>query len=264
MIAVALKGLAGRKVRAAAHRARRRHRRRDGQRHLHPHRHDAEVVQRPLHRVDRQDRRRHQRQGDRQELHQRQRDHDPRIDARQGPGAARGRGGRRRGQPAGGQRRRHHRPRRQGRRQGERRRQLRRRQRALQPVQAQDRQGPARARRGRDRRRHRRRRSTTRSATRSSSRPLGKKHTYRVSGTVSFGSVDSLGFASIAAWDVKTAQTLLDREGRYDAISVAAKNGTSSRRSSCGRSSRSCRPTCEVKDASASRPRTTRRTSTTA
>jgi putative ABC transport system permease protein len=58
---------------------------------------------------------------------------------------------------------------------------------------------------------------------------LGKRHTYTLTGTVSFGSVDSLGFASIAAWDVKTAQTLLDREGRFDSISVAAKQGTSSR-----------------------------------
>ena len=48
----------------------------------------------------------------------------PAVDARQGPGAARGRGGRRRGQPGRGQRRRHHRQGRQGRRQGERRRQL--------------------------------------------------------------------------------------------------------------------------------------------
>ena len=64
--------------------------------------------------------------------------------------------------------------------------------------------------------------------TRSSSRPLGKKHTYKISGTVSYGSVDSLGFASIAVWDVKTAQTLLDREGRYDLVEVAAKDGTSS------------------------------------
>jgi putative ABC transport system permease protein len=58
--------------------------------------------------------------------------------------------------------------------------------------------------------------------------PLGEKHTYKITGTVSYGSVDSLGFASIAVWDVKTAQTLLDREGRYDLISVAAKKGTSS------------------------------------
>jgi hypothetical protein len=45
---------------------------------------------------------------------------------------------------------------------------------------------------------------------------------------MSYGTVDSLGFASIAAWDVKTAQTLLNREGQYDSLSVAAKKGTSS------------------------------------
>jgi putative ABC transport system permease protein len=56
---------------------------------------------------------------------------------------------------------------------------------------------------------------------------IGKRHEYRVSGTISFGSVDSLGFASIAAWDVPTAQRLLHREGRYDQLSVAAKAGTS-------------------------------------
>ena len=57
---------------------------------------------------------------------------------------------------------------------------------------------------------------------------LGKKHTLPRSAAPSrSASVDSLGFASIAAWDVKTAQTLLNREGRYDAISVAAKHGTS-------------------------------------
>src|SRR5215212_8276546 len=56
---------------------------------------------------------------------------------------------------------------------------------------------------------------------------LGKKHPYKISGTVSFGSIDSLGFASIAAWDVPTAQSLLNREGSFDAISVAAKDGTS-------------------------------------
>jgi putative ABC transport system permease protein len=56
---------------------------------------------------------------------------------------------------------------------------------------------------------------------------LGKKHTYTLSGTVSFGGVDSLGFASVATWDIQTAQTLLDREGRFDGISMAAKEGTS-------------------------------------
>ena len=56
---------------------------------------------------------------------------------------------------------------------------------------------------------------------------LGKKHTYRLTGTVSFGSVDSLGLASIAAWDVKTAQALFDREGKYDSLSVAATKDSS-------------------------------------
>jgi putative ABC transport system permease protein len=56
---------------------------------------------------------------------------------------------------------------------------------------------------------------------------LGKTHAYRVTGTLSFGGVDSLGFASVAAWDIRTAQTLLHRDGRYDAISIAAKQGTS-------------------------------------
>src|SRR6185437_5105628 len=56
---------------------------------------------------------------------------------------------------------------------------------------------------------------------------LGKKHTYRLSGTVSFGSVDSLGLASIAAWDVRTAQALLGRDGRYDSVSLVAAKGSS-------------------------------------
>jgi putative ABC transport system permease protein len=56
---------------------------------------------------------------------------------------------------------------------------------------------------------------------------LGRKHTYRVAGTASFGTVNSLGFASIAAWDVRTAQALLHRERRFDSLSIAAKKGTS-------------------------------------
>jgi putative ABC transport system permease protein len=55
----------------------------------------------------------------------------------------------------------------------------------------------------------------------------GHTHGYEVTGTASFGNVDSLGFGSIAAWDVKTAQSLLGREGRYDQISIAAADGTS-------------------------------------
>jgi putative ABC transport system permease protein len=56
---------------------------------------------------------------------------------------------------------------------------------------------------------------------------LGEKHTYRLTGTASFGDTDSLGFATVAAWDLPTAQKVLHREGAFDLISVAAKDGTS-------------------------------------
>ena len=57
---------------------------------------------------------------------------------------------------------------------------------------------------------------------------LGTKRSFELAGTVRYGEVDSLGFASIAAWDLKTAQDVLHREGRFDTISIAAKDGTSS------------------------------------
>jgi putative ABC transport system permease protein len=53
------------------------------------------------------------------------------------------------------------------------------------------------------------------------------KAQYRITGTVSYGDVDSLGFGSIAAFDLETAQHVLDREGQFDSISLAAKDGTS-------------------------------------
>jgi putative ABC transport system permease protein len=56
----------------------------------------------------------------------------------------------------------------------------------------------------------------------------GGKDSYRISGTMSYGEVDSLGFGSIAAWDLETAHRVLDREGQFDSISIAAKDGTSS------------------------------------
>ena len=58
---------------------------------------------------------------------------------------------------------------------------------------------------------------------------FGAKRSYELTGIVRYGNVDSLGFASIAAWDLKTAQTLLHREGSYDSISIAAAKGTSSK-----------------------------------
>ena len=56
---------------------------------------------------------------------------------------------------------------------------------------------------------------------------LGAKHRYEVTGTATFGGVDSLGGATMAIWDLPTAQTLLGKEGRFDSISIAAKEGTS-------------------------------------
>ena len=56
---------------------------------------------------------------------------------------------------------------------------------------------------------------------------LGTKRRYEVTGIATFGGVDTLGGATIAIWDLPTAQTLLDKEGRFDGISIAAKDGTS-------------------------------------
>ena len=55
----------------------------------------------------------------------------------------------------------------------------------------------------------------------------GRTASYEVAGTVSYGDVDSLGFGSIAAWDIESAQKVLQREGRFDSISIAAADGTS-------------------------------------
>src|SRR5688572_30061573 len=57
---------------------------------------------------------------------------------------------------------------------------------------------------------------------------LGSKRRYEVTGIATFGEVDSLGGATMAIWDLPTAQTLLGKEGRFDGISIAAKDGTSS------------------------------------
>ena len=57
---------------------------------------------------------------------------------------------------------------------------------------------------------------------------LGAKRRYEVTGIATFGDVDSLGGATIAIWDLPTAQTLLHKQGRFDGISIAAKEGTSS------------------------------------
>jgi putative ABC transport system permease protein len=56
---------------------------------------------------------------------------------------------------------------------------------------------------------------------------LGAKRRYEVTGIATFGGVNSLGSATMAIWDLPTAQALLHKQGRFDGISIAARKGTS-------------------------------------
>ncbi len=55
----------------------------------------------------------------------------------------------------------------------------------------------------------------------------GTKHRYELTGIATLGDVSSLGGATMAIWDLPTAQTLLDKQGQFDTIAIAAKDGTS-------------------------------------
>ncbi len=55
----------------------------------------------------------------------------------------------------------------------------------------------------------------------------GPAQRFRISGIVRFGAVSSIGGASLAAFDLPTAQRLFDKVGRLDQIRVAAKPGVS-------------------------------------
>jgi putative ABC transport system permease protein len=56
---------------------------------------------------------------------------------------------------------------------------------------------------------------------------LGPVRQYEITGIAKFGSVDSIGGATFAVFDVPTAQALFEKEGHFDTISVAAKAGIS-------------------------------------
>ncbi|MDQ3992859.1 MAG: ABC transporter permease, partial [Actinomycetota bacterium] len=49
----------------------------------------------------------------------------------------------------------------------------------------------------------------------------------RISGLVKFGSVETIGGATLAGFDLRTAQRLFDKEGKLDEIAVAAEQGLS-------------------------------------
>jgi putative ABC transport system permease protein len=56
---------------------------------------------------------------------------------------------------------------------------------------------------------------------------IGPVQQYEITGVAKFGSVDSIGGATIAVFDLPTAQALYKKEGKYDSISIAAKEGVS-------------------------------------
>jgi putative ABC transport system permease protein len=55
----------------------------------------------------------------------------------------------------------------------------------------------------------------------------GPTRTFTIAGIAQFGSVDSIGGATFAVFDVPTAQTVLDKEGEFDSIFLAASPGVS-------------------------------------
>jgi putative ABC transport system permease protein len=55
----------------------------------------------------------------------------------------------------------------------------------------------------------------------------GPAEQFRLTGLVTLGSIDSIGNATISVFDVATAQALFDKEGQFDSISVAAAPGVS-------------------------------------
>jgi putative ABC transport system permease protein len=55
---------------------------------------------------------------------------------------------------------------------------------------------------------------------------LEPKQTFEVVGVARYGEVNSLGTATFVVFQLEAAQNLLDRQGQFDAISVAAREGT--------------------------------------
>ena len=55
----------------------------------------------------------------------------------------------------------------------------------------------------------------------------GPVQNLRISGIVKFGSVSTIGGATLAGFDLPTAQRIFDKEGKLDEIAVAAQAGVS-------------------------------------
>jgi putative ABC transport system permease protein len=59
---------------------------------------------------------------------------------------------------------------------------------------------------------------------------LKPRRPFELVGVARYGSVDTLGATTLAVFDVATAQELLEREGEFDAISVAGREGVTPQR----------------------------------
>lgn len=55
----------------------------------------------------------------------------------------------------------------------------------------------------------------------------GPPRTFTISGIVGFGDADNLAGATLAVFELRTAQEVLDREGEYDSLQVVAEEGVS-------------------------------------
>ena len=89
----------------------------------------------------------------------------------------------------------------------------------------------------------------------------GPVQEFEISASRSTASVDSLGNATFAVFDIPTAQTLLGKEGQFDEISVAADGGRRRPSSSSATSRRRCPRHVDV-PTGAEQPRTRPRRST--
>ena len=81
------------------------------------------------------------------------------------------------------------------------------------------------SRRGRDRRRNGRTRASPRRRLASASSQQARVKQFKIVGLVKYGNVDSLGAATVAAFDLSTAQALFDKRGQVDMISIAGRPG---------------------------------------
>ena len=113
---------------------------------------------------------------------------------------------------------------------------------SLNPLQLVDGPVAARRRADRDRQGHRRRSSTSPSARPSAPSATARSRQYRVTGIVRFGTGDSLGGTTITRLRPRRPRSgCSTSSGKLDAIRVGAETGVVGRRAASGRSRRSCR-----------------------